>query len=143
MCYKKRESEAGRRDNMRDYQKKKNNPWRLPKYLYKQTLNLIRDYHRLKEEYEDALHSSPQDSSSGRSSMPGDPTGAKVIKLEKLHERIQAIEKAKREIPEVYMQGVWNSIVHGAAYPEDADRTTYWRYKAKFVYQVAENMHWK
>jgi len=142
LCYKK-QPEAGRRDNVRDYQKKKNNPWRLPKYLYKQTLNLIRDYHRLKEEYEDALHSSPQDSSGGRSSMPGDPTGAKVIKLEKLYERIQAIEKAKREIPEEYMQGVWNSIVHGAAYPADADRTTYWRYKAKFVYQVAENMHWK
>lgn len=142
MCYEKRGPEAERRDKVRDYQKKKNNPWRLPKFLYKQTLNLIRDYHRLKEEYEAAIESGPQGTAGGRSSMPGDPTGAKVIKLEKLYERLCSIEKAKKEIPEEYMQGVWNSIVHGAAYPNDADRTTYWRYKAKFIYQVAENMHW-
>ena len=74
--------------------------------------------------------------------MPGDPTGAKVIKLEKLHERIQAIEKAKREIPEVYMQGVWNSIVHGAAYPNDAGRSTYAKWKARYIWCVANNMHW-
>ena len=127
---------------MRDYQKNKNNPWRLPKYLYKQTLNLIRDYHRLKEEYDDILQSSPQDSNNGKSNMPGDPTGSKVIRLEKINERISAIEKAKAEIPGEYIQGVWNSIVHEAAYPTDADRTTYWRYKAKFIYQVADNMHW-
>lgn len=126
---------------MRDYQKKKNNPYKLPKFLYKQTLNLIRDYYRLKEEYDDMLNSSTN-ASAGKGSMPGDPTGAKVIKLEKLSERISAIEKAKRNIANEYEQGVWNNIVHEAAYPNDADRRTYGRYKARFIFEVAKNMNW-
>lgn len=127
---------------MRDYQREKNNPWHLPKHLYRQTLYLIRDYNRLKEDYTDTLEESHAQDGSGRSSKPGDPTGALACRLESMHDRIAAVEKAKQEIPEEYRQGVWQSIIYGTRYPDDAGRNTYSRWKAKFVWHVAKNMRW-
>ena len=127
---------------VRDYQPKKNNPWHLPKHLYKQTLCLIRDYNRLKEDYEDAILPS-RDSNYRGSNQPSDPTGTAALRIENMHDRIRAVERAKKEIPEEYQQGVWQNIIYGTRYPEDADRRTYGRWKARFVYLVAKFMGWE
>ena len=34
------------------------------------------------------------------------------------------------------------NIIYDARYPDDADRRTYGRWKARFVYHVARNMGW-
>ena len=125
---------------MRDYQKVRNNPFVLPNNLYRQTLYLIRDYSRLKEEYQDVLYGSSAEG--GRGSMPGDPTGALAIKLENLYSRIRAVEKAKAEIPPEYMTGIWENIISGRGYPKDAARNTYGNWKRKFIWAVARNMKW-
>lgn len=127
---------------MRDYQPQKNNPWHLPKHLYKQTLCLIRDYNRLKEDYEEAILESHTAEGGVGGGAPGDPTGALALRIENMHDRLKAVEKAKKEIPEEYQAGVWQNIIYDARYPDDADRRTYGRWKARFVYHVARNMGW-
>ena len=117
---------------MRDYQPQK----------YKQTLCLIRDYNRLKEDYEDAILESHTAEGGIGGGAPGDPTGALASKIENMHDRLKAVEKAKKEIPEEYQAGVWQNIIYDARYPDDADRHTYGRWKARFVYHVARNMGW-
>lgn len=126
---------------MRDYQREKNNQYHLPKDLYRQTLYLIRDYYRLIEEYGDMIDEGP-DPENVCGGGPGDPTGALAVRLESVHDRVTAIEKAKKSIPEEYIPGIWKNIIWGSRYPDDANRSTYGRWKARFVYQVAKNMHW-
>lgn len=126
---------------MRDYQRTKSNPWILPRNLYRQTLFAIRDYERLKEEYEDII----QGKGIVLDGLPkgtgvGDPTGQLAIKAENLHNRISAIEAAKEVIPKEYVKGVWQSIVYDAPYPRDAGSATYSRYKSRFVYEAAKNL---
>ena len=127
---------------MRDYQSDKNNQWHLPKYLYRQTLALIRDYSRLKEEYVDTIEETHAPEGEGRTNLPGDPTGALACRLDSMHVRISAVEKAMDEIPKEYMQGVWGNIVYAKRYPDDAGARTYGRWKARFIWLVAYHMKW-
>lgn len=126
---------------MRDYQRTKSNPYILPRNLWSQTLYQIRDYQRLKEELSAVLDESaaPADGQP-RGTMTGDPVLSKVMKREKAGQTVKAIDDAKKEIPEEYIDGVWRNIVYGSPYPLDASRSTYSRYKSKFVYCVARNL---
>lgn len=125
----------------RDYQRTKSNPWYLPTNLYRQTLYAIRDYERLKEEYEYMLTGSNVImDGQPKGTNVGDPTGELAAKIENIHDRIKAVEEAKKEIPKEYMKGVWQNILYAAPYPHDAARNTYGRYKSKFVYEVARRL---
>ena len=124
----------------RDYQRTKRNPWILPHNLYRQTLYAIRDYNRIKEEYEYLIMGQPAEmDGQPKGTQTGDPTAAVAAKAERLHNQLRAIDDAKNVIPKEYLKGVWDNIVYGTAYPTDADRTTYWRHKSHFVYEVAKN----
>lgn len=128
---------------MRDYQRTISNPYHMPNNLYKQTLAMIRDYYRLKEEYDAMMQESaaPPDGQP-KGNKTGDPTGSLVIRLENTSSRINAIEKAKRGIPPEYIDGIWKSIQYREKYPQDAGRNTYGRWKAKFIWLVAHYMEW-
>lgn len=126
---------------MRDYQREKNNPYWLPTDLYRQTLYLVRDYKRLKQEHTDIILSTNAQQE-GRSSLPTDPTCQIAMRLENIFERISAVEKAFNIIPEEYQNGIYKNITEFEAYPLDAGRNTYGRWKARFIFQVARNMHW-
>ena len=125
----------------RDYQRKKSNPWILPANLYRQTLYAIRDYDRLKSEYEEEIRliCGVMDGQP-RGTKIGDPTANTAIRLERIYSRIKAIEEAKKEIPEEYIKGGWQNILYAAPFPHDAGRATYSRYKSKFVYEVAKKL---
>ena len=124
----------------RDYQRTRRNQWVLPHNLYRQTLYAIRDYPRIKEEYEDLLQGSRADiDGQPKGNNVGDPTASTAVKAEKLHNQIRAIDNAKKVIPPEYMQGVWNNILYGRPYPLDAGRATYARWKSRFIYEVAKN----
>ena len=118
----------------------------LPDNLWRQTIAMIRDYGRLKTEYEDRLGEgmSPgsDDVPSGKTNKTGDPTGMKAIKLSSIAERIRAIEKAKLIVPYEYMDGIWIHILYRRRFPGDADRSTYTRWQQRFVFEVAKNMYW-
>lgn len=130
---------------MRDYQRKRNNPYVLPWNLYREMLYAIRDYDRLVEEYNNRLEEgmSPESDSpsGGKTNRTGDPTGMKVVKLSEISRRILAIDKARMVIPEEYMNGIWNNIIKGTAYPRNADPRTYGTWKGRFVYEVARNLN--
>lgn len=125
---------------MRNYQRQKNNPYKLPHNLYMRMLYLVRDYERIKSERADILHSSPSPDGIPHSGT-GNPTENKGIKLAALHSNCKAIEDALKEIPEEYRKGVWNNICYQSPYPCDAGEATYKRWRCRFIYRVAEKMH--
>lgn len=128
---------------MRDYQKTKNNPYILPQPLYRQVLWLLRDYERLRTEYNNAIGNSPKPpDGQPRGGISFDQTEAEGIKRCELRTKINAIENAYFKIPAEYRKGVWNNAVNYSPYPMDADRVTYNRHKQKFIYHVAKNLYW-
>lgn len=125
----------------RDYQRIKNNKYILPRNLYRQTLYVIRDYDRIKLEYEDMLQLSAVCSDGQpRGSDVSDPTPLMAARAERYHDIIKAVDDAKQAIPKEYRKGVWQNIVHEAPFPITAARSTYGLYKSRFVYMVAKNL---
>ena len=127
---------------MRDYQRKRGK-YTLPREVYLQTLWQIRDYHRLKDMYDAVAEESPapSDGMPRTKGITSDPTYQKAVKLEHIGRVILAIETARDMVPEEYRPGVWASVMYREPYPIDADRTTYGRWKSKFVYTVAEKLN--
>lgn len=101
---------------MRDYQARKTK-YILPRTVYHQTVWRIRDYYRMKERAEETQE--PE-------------------KRRRYQEWVEKVDDALQRLPEEYRRAVWENIQHGQAFPLDADRSTYGRYKSKFIFFVAE-----
>lgn len=125
----------------RDYQAKKNNPYRMPRSLYRRVLALIRDYDRMRVEVEELILASPNPEGI-KGGGPGDPTARAAERIEKIQTDIRAIDVALRMMPEEYRAGVFDAIRYYRPYPRDADERTYRRHKQKFLHDVAENLDW-
>jgi hypothetical protein len=127
---------------MRDYQRKRGK-YTLPHEVYLQTLWQIRDYDRLCKKYAETVTESPalSDGMPRAKGITSDPTYQKAVKLEHIGRVILAIETSLDIVPEEYRAGVWASVIHNKPYPINADRTTYGRWKSKFVYTVAEKLN--
>ncbi len=125
---------------MREYQKQKNNPYKLPHNLYMRMLYLVRDYDRIKSEREDILNASPALDGTPHSGI-GNPTESKGIKLAGLKDYCKAIDEALNFLPAEYRRGVWNNICYQYPYPVDASESTYKRWRCRFIYQLAKNLH--
>lgn len=126
----------------KDYQqKRRNGKYILPATVYHQAIWLIRDYYRMKGEMEEIITASP-------SHPEGMPSGgglsneveSKVMQRMKYFKKVDIIERMFQEIPVEYQKGVWNNIQYGKAYPKDACRATYSRYKSMYIYLVAVEM---
>lgn len=122
---------------MSDYQRK--SKYLLPTPVYHQILWQIRDYYRLKDMAEAILDERP---GPGDGMPHGSPSAngvfIKATRRMELTRITDMIEKALAEIPKEYQKGVWNNILYRTAFPQDADRTTYARYKSRMIYQIAE-----
>ena len=114
----------------------------MPKNVYHQTLWLIRDYDRMKSEYIAMDLCSGVLDGQPRGSDTGDPTARDTMKLIGMRDKIEAVEKALRLIPEEYRKGIWENITGYKKYPIDAGTATYARWKQRFVWKVAKNMFW-
>jgi hypothetical protein len=126
---------------MRDYQREKNNKYKLPTALYNQTIWQIRDYYRLMDEYESIIveSRSPSDMDGMPHGQPSkDGMDRKIIKMENISKIVGIIREEKEAIPEEYRQAVWNNILYRTGYPNSADRTTYARWKSRMIYNVAK-----
>lgn len=126
---------------MRDYQRKKNNKYILPTAVYHQTIWLIRDYDRMVKELADILLESP----APPDGMPGGTNKVSEVQVkaerrEPLLKKTTAIEKALKKVPREYRKGVWDNIQEHKAYPNDADRNTYGRWKSRFIREVAVSL---
>jgi len=138
----------------REHQKAKNNPYLLPHNLYMRVLYIIRDYDRMKDEYQVILEASPAPriesgfDRNGKFSaefMPkscdtAKPTEDKALRLAVISGEMHAIEQALLEIPRMYRRGVVENITEGAWYPKDASPRTYRRWKQRYAYNVAKKL---
>ena len=115
-----------------DYQKTKNNPYLLPKNLYSEVKYMIKDYSRLKGEYEELSNTKNEDRN--------------WAKLCTVASKIAAIDTAILRIPKEYRLGAINNIENERSkdgyYPNNADFRTYQNYKRRLIYYVAENMNY-
>lgn len=116
---------------MRNYQRQKNNPYKLPHNLYMRMLYTVRDYERIKAEREEIMHGEYY----GRN-----PTESRGIRLASMVASCDAVDKALQEIPKEYRNGVWCNVCYQKPYPIDAGEATYARYRGKFLYMVAKNL---
>lgn len=116
---------------MRDYQRQKNNPYKLPHNLHKRMIYTALDYPRIKSERDEIMHGEYH----GKN-----PTEDRGIRLASMESTCEAIEKALQTIPKEYRKGVWGNVVERKPYPIDAGESTYARYRAKFLYMVAKNL---
>ena len=103
---------------MRNYQPKKNNPYRLPHYLFYRMVYLVKDYERMKIEIDTIIGSFP--SMTGNKPNKGvysDPTGEKVVRVEKIRFECDAVDRALKMIPPEYRSGILNKICREEPYP--------------------------
>lgn len=129
-------------EEMREYQPKKNNPFWLPKAVYYQAVYAVRDYDRIRDEYNSILHASTGGSDGQpRSTKIGDPTEKKAERLESLFEKLSAIERALHLLPEEYRSGVFNNVRYQSPYPYIAGVATWSRQRRRFLFLVAKNLH--
>lgn len=126
---------------MRDYQKSKNNPYYLRRTLYRRMLLLVRDYNAMKTEWEGILEESPAPSDGmPRGSGTSDPTLTAAVRRERLGEQIKAVDNALAAIPPEYQKGIWWHAAQGAYFPEVAALSTWKRWNARFLFEIAKNL---
>lgn len=142
---------------MRNYQRKYNNPYRLPQPVYMQVLYKLKDYPRLCQQYQDIVNASPAppDGMPGSSAI-GDPTAQKAAALEAVSADLHAIEQAAMRVRGEYSNRMTETTDPIRAYNDYAyfcteytapradaapcERT--WRYyRARLVYYIAQNLH--
>lgn len=127
---------------MRDYQRKRNNPYYLPKTLYHRVIAVIRDYDRQCEEIDNVLYgTADHDGVTVAGGMPGKPTESAALRLAQYENDTEAVEQALIQIPEEYRKEVFDNIRVGERFPNTAHRSTWFRWKRKFVWYVAENLN--
>ena len=125
---------------MRDYQRKKTK-YILPKAVYYTVLWKIRDYYRRKEMANDLIEEKKEVAGSGCSTQINDKVAKTAIRREALLKEVRIIEEALKEIPEEYRIAIWNNIQFRQPYPLNADRSTYGRYKSKFIFLTAQKFN--
>jgi len=124
---------------MRDYELKAAG---LPKHVYRQVRAVVQGYEKTKTEYDAILYESlPPPDGQPRGTGVSDDTSRRAMRRARLAEKLEVVEQAILIVPEEYRQGVWDSAVLGIPYPLDADRSTYWRHKAKFYRKVAYGLY--
>ena len=63
------------------------------------------------------------------------------MKRIKLIEQVDAVAKALMSIPIEYRQAIVDNIICGSRFPDIAHLNTWKRHKARFIYEVASNLH--
>ncbi len=111
---------------MRNYQRQKNNPYKLPQSLYRRMIDLVKDYERIKQRRENIVN---------------DAVENKAIKLAVLNRDCEAVEKALAKIPKEYHKGIMDNILYHAKYPYIASERTYGYQKSTLIYLIAEHLN--
>jgi hypothetical protein len=125
---------------MRNYQPKKNNPYKLPHNLYMRMLYLVRDYERIKNERINILHSSPCSDGLPKQRSITSPTEIKALKMAVLDTQCKAVEQALIQIPDEYKAAIINNICYGVRYPIIAHENTYGYWRKRFLYWIAQRL---
>ncbi len=113
--------------------------FKLPKETYMETIWYIRGYPDARAEYEEAVHIPSQKDDQPKGSGPSDPTFRAADRRIKLHEKIEAVEKAQKMIPAQFVEPVLKNIIDREDWDGLAakDVKTYKKYKQQYVWWVA------
>lgn len=125
---------------MTDYQRKKNNPYFLPKTLYRRVLSVIRDYDRVKSEVDNILFGSPERDIGAAGGRIGKPTEAAAIRLAQYENDLDAVNKALDRIPPEYQKAVFSNVSYGERFPSIAHYNTWLKWRQRFIYYCAQNL---
>lgn len=129
------------RDDMKEYQPKKQRQYVLPHNTYMECIYIIRSYDALKQECADILVSSPApDNGPSGSGISNQPLSY-VIKTEERTRRIDAVDKALKKIPKEYRRGIMENIIYRKPFPSIAARSTYSFWKQQLIFHVAKEMN--
>ena len=102
---------------------------------------LVKDYERMKIEIDTIIGSFPSmTGNKPNKNVYSDPTGEKVIRVEKIRFECDAVDRALEMIPPEYRSGILNKICREEPYPITADQSTCKRWKGRFLYYIAENL---
>lgn len=130
---------------MRNYQPKNSRETFLPRSLYIRVISAIKDYPRLKKEYDDILLESGSGGMGVSSSVKTSPTEIKALKrMQKYSNDIAAIEEPLLLIPEEYRALVLNKIINDKYVDSRlfyVNRRTISRWKSVYIYAVAEKLN--
>ena len=129
---------------MRDYQPKLSQTTFLPPTVYKRVLDAVRDYPRLKKEYDDILTETGGSGLGISSGVKTSPTEIKAIKrFEKYRQDIAAIEEPLLLVPSEYRVLVLNKVINDKYRSVRAyvDERTIRRWKSVYLYAVADKMN--
>lgn len=124
----------------KDYHPKRNNSkYLLPAPVYFKVVWEIRDYYRMKDMAQAILEeSAPPADGMPHGSPSADGVFNKASRRVYITMILDIIDDELAKIPKEYRQGVWNNILYKMAFPTDADRSTYARYKSRMIYNVAQ-----
>lgn len=125
---------------MRDYIPQKQDKYWLPANVYRQAKYAVRDYDRLKAEYNDLLLPSVT-GEGGHGSSPGNPTENSAMRRAQLSDRLTAIDRAVAQIPEEYRRGLLDNVMYGAACPYIAAPRTWATWRRRLLYYVAKYLN--
>lgn len=108
---------------MRDYQAKKSDYY-LPGYAYGQALAVVRAYPGILQE------------------LDGGRRHDRIVTMTLRHQA-EVVERALAEIPEEYRTGVLDNILERVSMDrlEFAGRNTWSRWRGRFLWEVARNLH--
>lgn len=104
---------------MKNYMLRSFDSYILPREVYYQCIWLIKDMERLQDLKRDV----------GRSSV-----GIAATK------RLDAIDRALEELPDVYREPMIRNIINKEEFPETAHENTWRKWKQLFIYQLAVNL---
>lgn len=113
----------------------------LPHNVYMSVLYIVRDYPRSKALRDAIINETPPQVVGRADGKISAPTEAKAIRLTELRDKCNAVDMALRSIPEEYRSGVFNNVVYGFRYPDIAHRSTWSRWRMRFLYHTAKNLH--
>ena len=116
---------------MRNYQPKKNNNYKLDDSLFIRMKYLVKDYPRMKLTAENITDRHLLELSSDN-----------TMKFKKISEECNAIDRALEDLPLEYQKPVFKNVCYDVPYPIDADRTTYGRWKCRFLWNIAKNLYY-
>lgn len=125
---------------MRNYNPLKPKEYHLEQSLYLRVLHTVRDYPRMIEKVNEVLYGGGNNDGMPKSSDVGKPTEKKAIAIAETQDTLNAIDKALKQIPIEYRQHIFDNVVHKIKYPDFADKTTWSRWRMRFLYFVAVNL---
>ncbi len=126
---------------MRNYNPLKPKEYHLEQSLYLRVLHTVRDYPRMIEKVNEVLYGGGNNDGMPKSSDVGKPTEKKAIAIAETQDTLNAIDKALKQIPIEYRQHIFDNVVHKIKYPDFADKTTWSRWRMRFLYFVAVNLN--